>query len=432
MKRIVANYQTETESHRAWIRGLKTWVNTLPVIGPLYTIKEGIRDKDPVEVLCGIFFLSLDALDLLASETRPEAIELPVRERVTIDTLQTSFKKLNLAPADLPLHDNIYITSDPFSISHSDELPVAYQFNAEQVRAGRRDLTWQEYPLVYLADEDRVVPVKAEGGSFREINWHTLEVDPKKHLIYKDKESGKYFSHSAGLKGGNPSKIEFTEQELRQRITVKETEEIFKTANNYIKYNFEALFYKCFDTKKALGASVFNLRRFLRSVYQTSPSFRRLFNRFHEDFISAQRDKLWEIRIKPNTIMRTDFESNVIYIGSDAEIATHTYFSSQNNFEVSHPEQVYLHEMLHALTGKNDPLRIVDIRHRGPIVYLTDKILSEAGYSFPERMMYRRLTSMDANSENFELQCQHHREAERPLIAQENQFWISLLIIRPQ
>lgn len=422
VKRIVADYETETENHRAWIRGLKTWINIIPIVGPLYTIEEGIRDKDPVEVLCGVFFLSLDALDLLAAEGRPEAIELPVRERVTINTIQTSFKKLNLSPADLPLEDKIYITSDPFSISHINELPAVYEFNAELVRAGRQDLTLHEYPLVYLADENRVVPVKAEGGSFREINWHTLEVDPKKHLIFKDRESGKYFSRSAGLKGGNSAEVEFTKEELRQRTTVKETEEIFKTADDYIQYNFKALFDRCFYIKKFLSASVFDLRQFYRSVYQTSSTFRRIFNRFHEVFISEHTDKLWEIRIKPNTITRTDFESNVIHIGADAEIAAKTYFSSKNNFEISHPEQVYLHEMLHALTGKKDPLKIVDIRHRGPIVYLTDKILSEAGYAFPQRIMYRRLVPSDADLEGFELRCKQHREAEKLLVAQENQY----------
>ncbi len=434
-KRIAEGYEVETENHRTWIRGLKTWVSTIPIIGSLYAIEEGIRDKDPVEVICGLIFLSLDALDLLSgSEHEPLNVEtnqlagrLSVREKVTIDTVHSSFKKLNLSPADLPLDDKMHLAGDPFSIHYSNEIPAAYRLTAEQVRSGVQDLTWRDYPLIHLVDENRVVPVKAEGGSFREINWYTGEVEPKKHLIYKDRDSGKYFSHTASLRGGgdvDPAGLKLAEGELRQRITVKETEEIFANANDYNKYNFDNLFNQCFTVEQPSIISGLKAQNFYQLIYKHSPTFRRIFNHYHELFVKKTGKQKWNILIEANALSRTDFKNNIIYLGSNTDILNTYYISSTNNFVPSSPEQVYLHEMLHALTGKVDPLKIVDIRHRGPIVYLTDKILSEAGYVFPQRIMYRRLSQVfEADGlENFYFQWSQYRKEANLLVAQENTY----------
>lgn len=438
-KRIAGDYEVETENHRTWIRGLKTWVGTIPIVGALYTIEEGIRDEDPVEVICGIIYLSLDAFDLLSGseheslnvETNQLAGKLSVREKVTIDAVHSSFKKLNLSPADLPLHDKMYLAGDPFSIHYSNEVPAAYRLMAEQVRSGIQDLTWRDYPLIYLVDEKRVVPVKAEGGSFREINWYTGEVEPKKHLIYKDRDSGKYFSHTASLRGGgdvDPAGLKLTEGELRQRITIKETEEIFVNANDYSKYNFDNLFNQCFTVEDP-SISELKAQSFYHLIYEISPTFRRIFNHYYEIFFIKNGQQKWNILIEASALSRTDFENNIIYLGSNTDILNTHYVSSSNNFVPSYPEQVYLHEMLHALTGKVDPLKIVDIRHRGPIVYLTDKILSEAGYIFPQRIMYRRLSQIveDDGLESVEAQWGRYRKDAELLAAQENTYLDTLI-----
>ncbi|MDQ8040066.1 MAG: hypothetical protein REH83_06640, partial [Rickettsiella sp.] len=428
-KRIAKEYEVESENHRAWIRGLKTWVSTIPIIGPLYAIEEGIRDKDAIEIISGIFFLSMDAMDFLTAETTPRSARLSVRERVTIDATHTTFKKLNLSPADLPLDDRIQLIKDPFAIEESNVVPSTYQLTAEQVRSGVQGLSWREYPIVHLFDENRVVPVKSEGGAFREINWHTGEVDPKKHLIFKDRETGKYFSSTASLKGGTPDSLPLSEEELRQRLTVKETEEIFNKANEYLTFNFDALFNQCFYTQEYAGASLFNMRQFYKLLYKQSPSFRRIFNRYHETFVAKGAESQWGIVIESNTKSRADFNTKTIYIASDDEISKIYYLSDQNSFESSRPEQIYLHEILHALTGKTDPIKSIDIRHRGAIVYLTDKILNEAGYIFPQRIMYRRLSKIGGSDDldKLDFQWEQHRDKGRLLVAQENEYLDNLI-----
>ncbi len=61
---IAGNLVAETESHRALVRGLETWINTVPVAGPLYNIEEGIRHRDAARAAFGLLFLGVDAFDV--------------------------------------------------------------------------------------------------------------------------------------------------------------------------------------------------------------------------------------------------------------------------------------------------------------------------------------------------------------------------------
>jgi hypothetical protein len=83
-------------------------------------------------------------------------------------------------------------------------------------------------------------------------------------------------------------------------------------------------------------------------------------------------------------------------------------------------EQVYLHEMIHALTGALDPVRTVDMLNRGPVVYLTDKILNEGGYAFAEQVMYRRENSLP-DMPRYET-IEYHRDAAMQAAHAENRY----------
>lgn len=426
-KRIALNYKIETENHRAFIRGVNVWLNMVPVVGPLYTIEEGIRDKDPVEIVSGVFFLSLDALDLVSgSEKEPLNLKmqsssngLALRERVTLDTVHMSVQKLGLSTSDFHLDEQIRINRDPFAITDNNEVPEADRFLAEQVCAGTQGLKWRNYELIYLADENRVVPIKPQGNFFREINWHTGKIAANKHFIYKE-HTGKYYA-GGGLKGGNPIQSHLTPAELKERITVKKTLSIMNEVDDFTKYDFNELFNQCFSIEKDPGINAFDVLEFYRSLYAKSPSFRRILNGYHEKFFLENKRTSWTISVEANSVTRTDFSNHRIYITSDAEIPSLHYVGRHSNFEPSKPEQIYLHEILHALTGEVDPIKALGFRHRGPIVYLTDKILSEAGYLFTQRIMYRRLVETVEEVED-DYRWRQHREEATALTVQENDY----------
>jgi hypothetical protein len=395
-KRIAENYETETEDYRAWIQGLKIWISTVPIIGPLYSIGEGIKERDTAEIICGVFFLSVDVFDVLFQGEADEELEigggrsrknLSVRGRMAVDNVEFVFDELGLSLEDLALEDNYLSHTDWYALKKNN-VPIEQHQLAERVRNGEQGLKWNEYELVYLSAEDRVVPVKSQGGYFQEVNWVTGEIVSQKPFIFKDEGSKKYYAMR--LKGGNPDSIELEESALKQRETVKKTEIILNKAKDYTRYDFVNRYKECFTTIQSSGVSAFNSFEFYDFLYRTSPTFRRVFNRYYESYNLSSDKKIWKLSISQRAVTHTDFAKHEIHIASDIEISQMHYVSNTIH-ESSRPEQIYLHELLHALTGHMDPVRAISVRHRGPIVYLTDKILSEAGYMFPQRIMYRRL-----------------------------------------
>lgn len=177
-------------------------------------------------------------------------------------------------------------------------------------------------------------------------------------------------------------------------------EKIFLSANDYLIRDFSKRFFEEFDFKVDKQVMHWtDAPRFYESVYQKSPTFRRLFNDYSQQVSHEVTHKKWTIIVQKEAAPRSDFVTKIIYLSPDPDISKHYYVSEENDLVSSHPEQVYLHELLHAITGENDPIKSHSLRHRGPIVYLGDKILSEAGYFFQQRIMYmyRRFTDSSAH-----------------------------------
>jgi hypothetical protein len=429
-KRIATNYVAETENHRAWVHGLKTWLSTIPIIGPLYTIEEGIRDKDPVEVVCGIFFLGLDAIDLLAGG-EPEAAgldgigirkSLSVRECMTVDSVDMAFKKLDVSIADLPLDDRIVLKGHSLAIEQDREIPDTYYALAKQVREGLQGLRWHDYELVYLSNEDRVVLVKSQGGYFREVDWQSGKIELTKPLIFRDATLKQYYT-STGLKGGTRDYDAGLSagSELMHRNTVEKTLLVLDQADDFRQYAFETLFKQHFSIQVQTDASTFDAFAFYTTLYKTSPTFRRIFNHFANRPGQLGIDGAsWKLEINIGVISRTDFATKTIHIASDNEISQIYYVGSQG-LVPTRLEQMYLHEILHALTNQFDPIKTISFRNRGPIVYFTDKILSEAGYLFPQRLSYRRPSLFSSTRESLDFDDLYTEEVIN-LVAQENLF----------
>jgi hypothetical protein len=202
------------------------------------------------------------------------------------------------------------------------------------------------------------------------------------------------FRSGAGLKGGTGHRrgAQVRGVGVGERFTVQKASEVLARATDFSLRDFDQIFADCFNVIQAhSAASSFNPQRFYRHVYQTSGTFRRLVN-YYDSATTVLRH--WQIvvgdlsKVKPPGPAYTDLTNRKIYLPGDDVIETYRYMSAGGR----HPftsEQAYLHEMLHALTGAFDPEAVHNLLNRGPIVYLTDKILNEAGYRFPEQVMYR-------------------------------------------
>lgn len=394
-------------------------ISMLSVIGPLYNIVEAVRHKDALQALCGVFFLGLDALfgmeqagyavvhagASVLARTHPAAVEFPSAARA-----------IGAPARDIGTDERILdIGREPPELAIADSnVPEPMRDLAQRVRSGENDVRWRGYQVVRLRNSDRIVPIEHSGGSYHEIDWVTGERVRNAPLIRRDEQQ---FRSDGGLVGGRPSRLVAADDDLAvsveslgtaalraadpgTRMTVGTVEALFSKAKDKSVRNFDAMFDAAFDyAPPAASVTTFDGRAFYRDLYQDSPTFRRLVNHH-----SAQRaagktatQQKWEFVIGqrgpagPQQLAYTDFEHFRIYLPGDADFSKVLRYASATGQEATPPEQAYLHEMLHALSGAHDPEPKLALYHRGPIVYLTDKILSEAGYDFPEQIMYRRV-----------------------------------------
>lgn len=192
---------------------------------------------------------------------------------------------------------------------------------------------------------------------------------------------------------------------------------------------FARLFHFSGESEARLRVKV---RRLFEQAYRDSPTLRRLSQ------AAVRRDEPWQIVVRQNRSFsvsgtRHNFlGTNQVSLGAPRDLYGQRYLSAAGRMELVYP-QVVLHQIVHALTGRADldPLEYLDKHalmlarleqlpahaghtphaqaraalrarlaqnvargqslaacHRGPIVYLSDLILQEAGYTFAPRLVW--------------------------------------------
>jgi hypothetical protein len=394
-------------------------VSMLPVIGPIYNIEEGVRHKDALQALCGVFFLGLDALFGLG-EAGYAAVRVGASALARTHSVAAEFpsvaRALGASVRDIGIDEQILdIGREPPDLSIRDgNVPESIRDLAVRVRSGEADVRWRGFQVVRLGNNDRIVPVEHAGGTYHEIDWMTGERVRNAPLISRDEGR---FRSDGGLVGGRPNRSGVVEDDLgvsveslgkaamrhidpATRSTVSTVEALLSKAKDAALRNFDTLFDTAFDyPQPAVSVSAFDGRAFYRTLYRDSPTFRRVFN-LHAAQRAAGKtitQQKWQFAIGehgpagPHQLAYTDFQRFRIHLPADADFGKVPRYPSALGQEATPPEQAYIHEMLHALSEARDPEPKLALYHRGPIVYLTDKILSEAGYDFPEQIMYRRV-----------------------------------------
>ncbi|WP_116141270.1 PipA/GogA/GtgA family type III secretion system effector [Trinickia diaoshuihuensis] len=397
---IARTEAVETESHRALMRGFETWINTVPVVGPIYNIEEGIRHRDAARAAFGLLFLCADVFDVGtgAGGARSEAVH-PVVPRLRRALGRVDASRVNVAGH----HEMIEMSVDPVHIAQPDaDVPEPLRALAREARENR-SVRWRNYDVVHLDLEDRIVPVTRDGEAFFEVDWRTRRRVTDAPAIEVDPRTGKGYAPEIHPRLGEPSA---EGKWARERMTVKDVSALLERADDMALRDFDLCFSDSFVLRPpAANTSRFDARAFYRKLYESSGTFRRVFNRHavldaHASNATTAPWKKWEFVIgeagplgSPRKAY-TDFGHKRIYLPNDADIVAMPYMSAAG-VQTLTPEQAYLHEMVHALTGGRDPEHAAALRNRGPVVYLTDKILSEAGYRIPEQVMYRRVNATD-------------------------------------
>ncbi|HWX12025.1 MAG TPA: hypothetical protein VNZ04_08505, partial [Trinickia sp.] len=404
--RIVANLKAETESHRAWVRGAETWIGMVPVAGPLYNIEEGIRHHDAARAAFGLLFLGADLFDLTTGAGWRGAASRRAAHPVTVK-MRHAAERLDASIVNVATHPAITeAAADPVDIAVQDgDIPLVHRGLAARVRNGEGHLRWRDYDVVHLEEEKRIVLVKNFNGDYCEVDWGSGRRVRSRPPLDLDPASGKLHPRYQPVEAPAARVETVRGSEVETRFTVDVVQRLLKQAGNAELREFERIFDEHFEYKSSgLDASTFDAKRFFGGLYERSRTFRRLANRFEDvdgRALNGTRaaSKKWEMLVGEMgplvapTKAYTDFEYRRIYMPKDETLETMQYMTASGLQPMSR-EQVYLHEMIHALTGALDPVRTVDMLNRGPVVYLTDKILNEGGYAFAEQVMYRRENSL--------------------------------------
>ncbi len=394
--KIASGLLTETESHRALERGLDTWLNTIPVVGPVYNIEEGVRHRDAARAAFGLLFLGIDFFDMSAGaggELRSEGVH-PIVPKLRRVAGRIDASNVNLAGQP----EMIEMTADRAHIGVRDSnVPDPLRPLAQRVREGA-SVRWRNYDVVHLDEEDRIVPIRREDDRYVEVDWRTGHRLRDAPTIERDQRAGKARARRIETHGEDRYA---QRDQVRERLTVQGVTRLLERANDATLHEFDEAFADAFalPPPAAANTSRLNPHAFYRKAYESSSTFRRLFNR-HAQLEGRARNgtgaawKKWEFVVgnaaplgSPRKAY-TDFTHKRIYLPDDAGIESIPYMSAGGR-RTMYPEQAYMGEMVRALTGVSDPAPGLDLTNRGPAGYLSGKILSEAGFDFPEQIMSR-------------------------------------------
>ncbi|MEA3117359.1 MAG: hypothetical protein QOI13_629, partial [Paraburkholderia sp.] len=431
VERIVANLEAETENHRAWVRGAEMWIGMVPVAGPLYNIEEGVRHHDAARVAFGLLFLGVDLFDLTTAGGGPGAASR--RAHPVSVKMRNAAARLDSSIVDVATHTAVrQAAADPVDIAVQDgDIPLVHRGLAARARDGEQHVRWRDYDVVHLEDEQRIALVTEFNGGYCEVDWGSGRRVRSRPALEVDPASGKLRPRYEPVEAPNARVETVRGFEVDTRFTVDAVQRLLKQAGHAELRNFERIFNKHFEYKSSgPDASTFDVNKFFGGLYERSHTFRRLANRFEDvdgRALNGTRapSKQWEMLVGEMgplgspTKAYTDFEHRRIYMPKDEAIEAMEYMTASGLQPMS-LEQAYLHEMIQALTGAFDPARTVDMLNRGPVVYLTDKVLNEGGYAFAEQVMYRRENSLPDMPRHETIEF--HREAATQAAHAENRY----------
>ena len=377
----------------------KEILGLLPFVIPAYEIEEGVRHGDAARALRGAVQFGADALMIWIGGKIDARLSLPnelpaisAQERVELSMLREGLETLGEPDrTTLPLAPQAERTSSMSQLASRSashlRVPLRFAHLDERVRTGEIvpvDLVnVPNARMGYLPQENRVVPFARTASTIWELTWdgHIIGQLSDAQLGAVRESFWRAFPESRSL-----SLVTRESLPLRptvaaaidwiDRLAVHEraVEEIsFLQATRVMRSIIDQTSVN--DAKVAIFNSLsfmYRRSRTLRWLIAQSPRSRR---------------ELLQLHIEPGAEAAYQSATHTIVVPPLAEIEEIEYLSRAGP-TTFRAESVWLHEFIHAITLLDDPARTLGAEHRGPVVYLTDRILYEANRIRPERIVY--------------------------------------------
>ncbi|MGI4858817.1 MAG: PipA/GogA/GtgA family type III secretion system effector [Janthinobacterium lividum] len=373
----------------------------LPFVVPAYDIEEGIRHGNRTRALRGAFQFGADVLMTWIGGRVEASLALPPSlasitgngERAMLGMLHRGLETLGESrTVSLPLTE-WGATEPPRSMATFPDIDVPLRYRPLALRARGGEIVPVELPnvprakLVHLPRENRVIPVGASGQVVWELNWDG-------HIVGAVGDARLGELRQKILEELRPPAGQTDTALIDNGMTVKSMTRWLKThagttpppeagSVEYAQTTLRGLI--DFNDENREELSVFQE---LGRLHCQSETFRLLTHRA----TPREDGKLLQFDIRPGANPAYVAERHVITLPPPTELAEIEYLGATGSVRFD-PRDAWLHEFIHAMTQLADPAPAQATAHRGPVVYLTDRILYEIDRRTPERIAYAWSTS---------------------------------------
>ncbi|MGI4858819.1 MAG: hypothetical protein ACRYHA_18225 [Janthinobacterium lividum] len=318
---------------------------------------------------------------------------LSAGERARLNMLRGSLAMLGeWQPRYLPLTTKM--TLDPPTLPGDPDptrVPLRHRALAARARDGEIvPLALDHAPdarLVYLRDEQRLVPLIASNAAIWELNWegHVIGTVDERRL------GEAHPSLAVGTRAQPPAAaMPQGSVALREGITVKELRR-WLDRHSAPPPGTPIVLSDVADFGDA--AEQRTIHDALELAYQRSATLRMLLRR------APSRQDAQRVRFTVQTGERARYvrAEHRIVVPPARDLET-VVILGPAGAALASPTAIWIHELIHATTLLFDPPQPLAREHRGPVVYLTYRVLHEMNRTGEERVAYATADAFDADS----------------------------------
>jgi hypothetical protein len=428
-----------------------------PFVVPAYDIVEGMWTRNAADIEQGAIGMTTDAILVwvggmaesgavasaeravaqIAEESAPsggspasagsgptsvrgiDAVRMPIHEAVSLPALaDLAYTEPAMeAAACVPPCTSLRVEHDPYGVMRADAVERA-EYERQKARAAAGEAVYVDLPgdqharLAWLPIQRRTALIIERPGKHfgHEVDEHGAPLAGGA-LLERAGESNRYFSASDHhIEAAGKAELAPPDRNvLERRPSLIEARSALDGALRGTRRGQLPDWNRLFDIKvKPSGSDVWRrnpksaarvadeevaaLVDTLNEFYRSSSTFEALVDHAYDRL----KEEGWAVHIEPTVSPHVRPGKKAIFLPYHKERIPGNYMTSTRQAPFSR-KRATLHEMLHAVTGKNDPVvtkRVAEEgpepieEHRGAVVALTDRILYEANVREPPRVMY--------------------------------------------
>lgn len=360
-----------------------------------FAIKGALRGIAEKITGAALLTVSDSALQIALDEVAISARRIPGRDMVAVHSLTEMGKYLpaKLGPGNLMEKHRVVVHPDPHGVAlHPFVDPDSFAVLAARAVDGKEGLTFmtptnEKLDVTYVPAEKKAVLTKEGIFCLVECTPNGKAL-PEAPPIYLTHPPSVPIRLDMGANGGSEA---ITVAEIMDGYTASPLTQYFKEVAttpfvNDVNIDSSEVFDSLFQFRNPYDPSAGPFKENFMDNYENSPTMTAIVN--HALYTGDGR--IIDIVFNAERARATD---DAIYFLKPDELSKLHYMSS-TGVEPFQDYRAWPHEQLHKLTGLKDVDRLQKALHRGPTVYMTDRVLFETAQfkkCIPNRSRYEKM-----------------------------------------